>query len=168
MADKNIADIAALAARLDLLEAERAILHTLYRYGHAIDYGLEADWVDCFLPDGAYDLRFRAKPQAYNPLKGTPTPLGARHEGHAQIRAFVANHTRAPARWHKHVLVEPVIAVTGDTATVQSYFLRVDHEDEGRAAIRSFGRYLDRMKRCPDGQWRFVERVAEIESTLFK
>ncbi len=168
MGDNTTSDVKALTARLDLLEAERAVLHTLNRYGHAIDYGLEADWVDCFLPTGAYDLRFREKPKAYNPLQGTPTERGARHVGHAQIAAFVANHTRAPGRWHKHVLVEPMITVTGDTARVQSYFLRVDHEDEGKAAIRSFGRYLDRMRRCADGQWRFEEGVAEIESTLFR
>lgn len=166
MADNTASDIAALTARLDLLEAERGVLRTLYRYGHAIDYGLEADWVDCFLPDGAYELRFRAKPRNYNPLRGTPTPLGARHVGHDQIHAFAANHTRPPGRWHKHFMVEPIIDVAGDTARVQSYFARIDHEGSA-AQLRSFGRYIDILKRCADGRWRFAERIAEIESTLF-
>src|SRR5262249_35391909 len=43
--------------RLDALEAERAILDTLYRYGHTIDYGDEAGWVDCFTTDAVYDVR---------------------------------------------------------------------------------------------------------------
>ncbi|MCU1457885.1 MAG: hypothetical protein JWL73_1977, partial [Actinomycetia bacterium] len=37
-----------LEARVARLEAERDILDLLSRYGHAIDYGLEHEWVDCF------------------------------------------------------------------------------------------------------------------------
>ena len=37
-----------LHRRLQLLEDERAILATLYRYAHCIDYGLNAEWVDLF------------------------------------------------------------------------------------------------------------------------
>jgi len=42
-------DVQELVRRLAALEAERAILRSLYRYGHSIDYGLEREWVDCFL-----------------------------------------------------------------------------------------------------------------------
>ena len=38
--------------RLDVLENERAILDTLYQYGHSLDYGLEEQYVDCFTSDG--------------------------------------------------------------------------------------------------------------------
>ena len=52
-------DVQESVRRLAALEAERAILRTLYRYGHSIDYGLEQEWVDCFTEDGVFDVRRR-------------------------------------------------------------------------------------------------------------
>ena len=37
--------------RLRLLEDERAILETLYAYGHGLDYGLEDDFMVCWTED---------------------------------------------------------------------------------------------------------------------
>jgi hypothetical protein len=85
------------------------------------------------------------------------------HRGHEELVRFAANHTRAPERFHKHLLVEPVIAVTGDTATASSYFVRVD-DLAGVATIYAFGRYLDELVRGVDGRWRFAVRIAEVES----
>jgi len=137
-------------------EDERGILATLYKYGHSIDYGLEADWVECFAEDGAFDMRRRPD---FAPAEGQ------RHQGRKALAAFVATHTRAPARWHKHMVVEPVVTVDGDGATVTSYFLRMDEDEGGSDAYAfAFGRYRDRMVRCEDGVWRFQERVVEIES----
>jgi hypothetical protein len=46
---------------------------------------------------------------------------------------------------------------------VRSYLSVVmEHDDE--PIVRVFGRYLDRLVRCPDGRWRFRERIAEVES----
>ena len=50
-----------IESRLALLEAESAILKNLYRYGHAIDYGDEEAWVDCFTEDGVFDVRARLR-----------------------------------------------------------------------------------------------------------
>ncbi|HEV8712279.1 MAG TPA: nuclear transport factor 2 family protein [Candidatus Binatia bacterium] len=145
-------DVQELVRRLEALEAERAILRTLYRYGHSIDYGLEQEWVDCFTADGVFDVRRRVG------------PASARYEGRAALAAFIAQHTRAPGRYHKHMLMEPVISVSGDQAIVQSYFTRLDATRDGRPFIRAFGRYLDRMVKGADGIWRFTERVAEVEA----
>lgn len=139
-----------LDRRLTLLEDERAILALLARYGHSIDYGLEADWVDCFTADGVFDVR-------------RVDPAGERHVGREALAAFVADHTRAPAHLHKHVVVDPIVVVDGDEATAQSYFLRVD-ELRGAPVIRSFGRYHDRLARGGDGRWRIRERVADVEA----
>jgi hypothetical protein len=38
----------------------------------------------------------------------------------------------------------------------------MEHDDE--PIVRVFGRYLDKLVRCPDGRWRFRERIAEVES----
>jgi hypothetical protein len=138
--------------RLRLLEDERAILATLYRYGHALDYGAEADWLDCFTADAGYELHYRG-------AGGHPT----HYQGRAELAAFVHGHSRAPERFHKHLLVEPIVEVTGGEAAATSYFLRVDDRD-GERHIYAFGRYLDRLVRGPDRRWRFSRRIAEIES----
>lgn len=153
------AELAELRARVEHLEAERAIQRTLYRYGHAIDYGDEPTWVGLFLPDATYELRYRLD-GGENGGEGARVRL---FQGHDEIAGFVAGHTRAPSFFHKHVLVEPMITVDGDRATAVSYFERLD-EIDGDRRIKAFGRYLDDLERCPDGRWRFRRRLAEIES----
>jgi len=141
-----------LAARLSALEDERAVLKTLYAYGHSIDYGDEDQWIDCFTADGVFDVRRRLNPDARR-----------RHEGRDALAVFVAQHTRAPHAWHKHLLMEPDVTVDGDRARCRSYFLRVDYLD-GAPVIVAMGRYLDELVRGDDGVWRFTRRVAEVEN----
>ncbi len=145
-------DIAQLAERLSRLEAERDVLATLYAYAHSIDYGDEEGWVDCFTDDGAFDIRSRVG------------HYGSRRVvGRDALGEFISSHTRAPELWHKHMIVEPVIRIDGDTATASTYlFVLMDHDN--RPLVRVFGRYRDRLRRCDDGRWRFEERIAEIES----
>jgi ketosteroid isomerase-like protein len=147
-----VADLAELERRLALLEDERSVLRRLYAYGHAIDYGDEEAWANCFAENGVFDIRSR--------LPGRPQQVVS---GRDAIRAFVSRHTRAPELWHKHMLVEPVIAIDGDTARSDAYFaVLMDHEES--PVLRVFGRYRDRLVRDADGEWRFLERIAEIES----
>lgn len=147
-----MSEIDELKARLAVLEDDRAVLKTLCRYGHSIDYGDEESWVDCFTEEGVFDIRARLSHQPNRVISGRD-----------ELRAFIAGHTRAPGLWHKHLLVEPQIEVEGDDATVVSY-LAVVMEHESEPILRVFGRYRDRLARCPDGRWRFVQRIAEVES----
>jgi hypothetical protein len=144
----------ALSERLQVLEDERAILQTLYQYGHSMDYGPDAEFVDCFTGDGVWDVRMRNTPSASFTCRG-----------HVEIEASLAAQTsvRAPALYAKHLLIEPRIALDGDAATVESYFLRVEPRDAGPTQIVASGRYLDRLVRCDDRRWRITERVAEID-----
>lgn len=139
-----------LAARVAQLEDERAVLETLYRYAHAIDYGDFDAWADCFAEDAVFDVRFGGD---------------ARYvvTGRADLREFVGRHTHAPDAWHKHLLIEPLVSVAGDTATATSY-LAVVQDGDGVPVLRLFGRYRDRLARGADGRWRFTERLAEVES----
>ena len=57
----------------------------------------------------------------------------------------------------------PLISINGDTATVHSMFARLDRYPDG-PGIRAFGRYRDTLVRCPDGRWRFTERLPDIEA----
>ena len=143
-----------LIRRLAALEAERGVLATLYQYGHALDYGAEADWVDCFAAAAHYELRDRGA--------GTADSVRS-YDGRDELAAFAAGHTRAPERFHKHLVADPLISVDGERATATSYFLRLD-EVGGERVVYAFGRYRDELVRCPDGRWRFAVRIAEIES----
>jgi hypothetical protein len=147
-------DIDELSARLARLEDERAVLDNLHRYGYSIDYGLEDDWVDCFLPDVRFEVRRRLETDNLTVC-----------EGEDALRRFVANHTRPPARYHKHIVVDSRIVVAGDRATSVSYFIRVDADiaSSGRSFVHAMGRYHDTLARCDDGRWRFIERLAEVE-----
>lgn len=139
--------MASTEQRLQALEDEQSILDTLYGYGHGLDYGHEDAWIDCWTEDAVLDW-----------------PGRALMRGHAQLRAGFRNHTHAPQAFHKHVIVEPRIDISGDRATVQTMFARLDRYPSG-PAVRSFGRYLDVLVRCKDGHWRFLERICEREAS---
>jgi len=133
-----------LEIRIQRLEDERDILRTIYGYGSALDYGSEAEWADCWAPDAVLHW--------FNPP----------YRGAEQIMAAFRAHTHAPQVFHKHFLVNPRISVSGDTASADSLFARLDTYPEG-PQILAFGRYLDKFVRSSDGRWRFRERVAEVE-----
>ena len=147
-------DADALLARLQVLEDERAILQTLYQYGHAMDYGPDADFIDCFMPLGVWDVRMRLIPD------GAFTCAG-----HDEIAASLEMQTsvRAPALFAKHLLIEPRISLDGNEASVESYFVRIEPSDGAPTQIVASGRYLDHLIRCDDGRWRFTHRIAEID-----
>ena len=132
--------------RLGRLEDEREILRTLHTYGHSIDYGDEAAFVDCFLPDGVLHW----------PNRGPMT-------GSEEIRTAFRQHSHAPEFYHKHLLIEPLISLSGDYATVQSMFARLDTYD-AVPEIFVYGRYRDDLARCADGRWRFRSRYADVEA----
>ena len=150
-----------LETRLQVLEDERAIMSTLNTYGHTIDYGLKAQWLDCFAEDAVY--RVEASGVAVPELLGIAQPSTGL-KGRAALSAYISKHSSAPVRWHKHCLSEPVVRLEGGgQASAESYFMRLD-EDENGAYILAFGRYRDQLVKSPDGKWRFQERICEIES----
>ena len=138
--------MATLEERVRRLEDERDILQTLYTYGHAIDYGSEAQFLDCFTEEA--ELHWGRES----------------FRGREQIRKTFRAHTHAPTIYHKHFLVEPRVRIDGERATVESMFARLDSYPEGPRLL-AFGRYLDVLVRCGDGRWRLTERRAEIEAS---
>jgi len=150
--------IALLEARLRLLEDRDSIRTTMARYAHTLDYGPAEDWVDCFTPDGVFDIRT---------TKGLPgfTERPVLTRGSAALLKFAKDHPCAPDEYRKHnVLVHDFLEIEGDHARVRSYFLIV-HEMTGTGKIAYTGRYLDEMIKGEDGKWRIKERVAEITGT---
>jgi hypothetical protein len=145
-------DTDGLAARVGALEDERAIHAVLHRYGHAIDYGLEQEWIDCFTPDAVFEIRAR---------------VTGRHmiaSGTQQLAAFAARHTRAPGRFHKHLVADVLVTMNGREAHAESLYARLDATRDGHPYVFSFGRYRDRLRKCDDDVWRLCARIAESES----
>jgi len=133
--------------RLQALEDERSILDTLYAYGHSIDYGLRDEWLGCWDPGAVL------------------TWPHATFTGIEEIARAFDEHSHAPEAYHKHLLIEPRITVEDDTASVVSYFARLNDSPSG-PVIRSFGRYRDTLRRGEDGQWRFTQRLTDRESLI--
>jgi hypothetical protein len=152
-----------LGRRLEVLEAERDIIRTLYAYSHHLDLGHDEEWADCFTADGAIDIHYRPEklPVARVAL-GTRHEAGIRHTGREQLLAFVAGHDHPPKRF-KHLMVEPRITVEGDSASGVAYLVRVDDVGDGDLRVTSFGRYLDRYRKVAPREWRIAERVVLIE-----
>lgn len=136
---------------LRMLLDERAVLQTMYQYSHALDYGDEPSFLECFTDEGiwASTSRWGNQPRRY--------------EGRDGQQRFFRQHTHAPARYHKHLLCDPRITIDGDTAHAESYFVRIDESEPG-PWICAFGRYKDTLVRFDDGRWRFRERSIESEN----
>jgi len=78
--ERTVAD---LTRRLQALEDERAILRTMYAYGHALDYGDLAGFLDCWSDTAV--LHWTGRPPA---------------QGHEAIAAQFRAHTHAPDADH--------------------------------------------------------------------
>jgi 3-phenylpropionate/cinnamic acid dioxygenase small subunit len=148
-------DVQALAARVERLEAERAIVETMYAYGRALDYGERDTFLNCFTSDAHYLVDMRL---------GGPAILEFR--GQDELAGYYDWHTHAPDAWHKHVTTNPSVTVTGATATAVSYFLRVDADAATAlpSVVSSSGRYVDELARGDDGTWRIRSRHCQVEN----
>ncbi len=134
-----------LEDRIQRIEDERDIQQTIYRYGFALDYGSEDEWMKCWTDDAV--------------LLWSDSPIC----GHQELKAAFRSHTHAPQIFHKHLVVNARITVVADAAEAESMFARLDSYPDG-PQILAFGRYQDELVRCADGCWRFRRRVAEVES----
>ena len=137
---------------LRLLLEERAILRALHHYAHTMDYGDEAAWVACFTPDAVFDV--------FHPDTGEKIH---REDGHADLARYVAQYPKPPA-FRKHCIVDPIVDIDGDTASVHAYWILLQRDDAtSNPVLAAFGRYLDRLVKV-DGRWLIAERVAHVES----
>lgn len=138
---------------LGLLLEERAVLRALHEYGHAMDYGDEAAWVEAFTPDAVFDV-----------VEVVGGRRVHREEGRGDLARYVAGYPKPP-HFRKHVIVDPLIDIEGDRARVRAYWILLQRDDaDGRPALAAFGHYDDRMVKL-DGRWRIAERRAEVEAT---
>ena len=138
------------------LEVERRIRHTMDLYAHSMDYGEEQVWCDCFTEDALFLVTDAQKQEEIYRVQGA-----------AQLAAYIGAYPRPPAVYAKHVCTQILIRVDGDEATAESFWLALNSHggaSKTEPNIMAFGRYRDRLIVCPDGRWRFTERVCETES----
>jgi ketosteroid isomerase-like protein len=136
--------------RLQALEDERDILRTMHQYGHALDYGDVEKFMDCWFEDAVRESVSKSRREFAGHVK----------KGHAALREFIESHTTGEI--YKHIVVDPLIWVDGDTATAESYFFMFNEHEDG-PYVRAMGRYRDKLARDADGRWRFKERISELE-----
>lgn len=145
-----------LSRELTLLREERAILRLLHGYAHAMDYGDEAAWVDVFTPDGVFDV-----------IEVVGGRRVHRESGRAAFTHFIRGYLKPPF-YQKHMILDPLITVEGETARAEAYWLLLQRDpSDGQPIVVAFGRYRDRLVK-QDGRWRIEERMAEVESSTLK
>ena len=114
-----------------------AVRSVLAQYCHLCDDGRFEEWGELFTDDAVF------------------TVLGTTHEGRETIQAFIAAAMPPEARG-RHLLSEPHVTISGDTADVATDYAFVGRT-AGGLAITSTGRYLDRLVR-DDSTWRIASR----------
>lgn len=154
--EDSAARVEALAARLTLLEDERAIIDTLHRYGQAADDGRVDDWVELFEEEGEFRSTNRQG------------DIILHEKGRDALRAWLQAFRAGETKLSKHCVLAPVIRIDGGTAIVDSYLMRlIENDDPHRSpAPLLMGRYRDDMVKGADGRWRFRERFAMVEAPI--
>ncbi|WP_406448165.1 nuclear transport factor 2 family protein [Streptomyces sp. NBC_00876] len=138
--------LAAVEARLRLLEDERDIARTMASYGPLVDSG-DADGVAAlWAPDGVYDIDeiFLAGRERIREMVRSPAHQGWIQQGCA------------------HVVGPPHITVEGDEAVAVCHSLMVVHE-AGRYVVRRATANHWRLRRARSGAgWQVVTRTNRI------
>lgn len=117
------------------------ILTTFARYCQAIDDRRGDDVAAQFTDDGVW------------------TTPGATYRGHDEILAYARSLPPYPPDGKiKHITVNPVIEVDGDSATAVSDFIVMQQRPGVGGTMYRGGRYHDRLVK-KDGRWLLAERI---------
>jgi 3-phenylpropionate/cinnamic acid dioxygenase small subunit len=139
---------AQLEAELAYLKDRQAIVDRLTTYCHCIDYGDAEGWVDCFTEDASWKALFDRHGE--NPQIDL--------HGRAEFRAwYAASHAGGPSGSNHFTFNPRVMSLDGDEAAVLTYYMTGWFRDD-IVELQGTGRYVDKLVRCRDGQWRIAER----------
>ena len=136
---------------LQTLLDERAIIRTMHRYCRALDHGLVDEWNDVFTSEAVYDTVL-PNGDLYAPLT-TPD----------EFVAFLHAYPRDPVTAPKHVMVDPIIDIDGDTARGESVFLFLNQSPGDVPKVMAWGRYIDEVRR-EGGAWRIASRRCDTDA----
>jgi len=119
---------------------EESIRNTVAHYSHCLDDRRFREWSETFTEDGVF---------------------GSRH-GRAAIYENILGGELAtiPDLQRRHIVTNLELMVHGDTAEAISDLLMYDKRGDAPWTLR-VGRYYDRLRRQPNGDWLFAERRLE-------
>ena len=124
----------------DLGTDRDAITDLLTRYTYNGDRGRTAGLAACFAEDGTLEFP------------------GGKGTGPAGVTEALTSGERNPAlTFIRHHISNPLIEVSGDTATVRSYVFVVSNNGPDHS-----GTYDDQLIRTPEG-WRFAYRRVRVD-----
>lgn len=139
-------EIASLADRVRQLEDQAAVVDVARRIGWLIDNGTVAELRACLATDAVIE---------------SLTPGGEirnRYEGEEDLQRYCAQVTAASSRPKMHVIMIVSAQVSGDTADVIAYYVRLS-SPQGEPQLAAYGHYVDTFRR--DGaQWLLARRQA--------
>ena len=118
-----------------------AIQELFARYAHAVDNLEPEAWVQCFTPDGVFQVGTRAM------------------RGEAALRGYAEVHVREIRC--RHMMGNFLYEVHGDEATGQCSMLAT-LATAGGYKIFAQGRYVDRLVK-QNGQWKIAHRRVELD-----
>lgn len=123
------------------------ITQLIYRYAELIDAG---DF------DGVGQLLGRAR------FGGPRTPAVTGAANIAAVFAMTTRRFESGTPKTRHLVLNPIVEVDGDTAAARSTFCVVQATDRLPLQPIVVGRYYDTFGRGEDG-WHFTERIADVE-----
>ncbi len=138
------ARVAALEARVRLLQDELAVMRLINSWGPAVDTGSSQHAADLWSQDGVLDSDL------------------SRLEGPDAVRAMVESEGQRALidQGCAHVQSAPVIAVDGDRATATAYSQVFLHTEDGHEVWRVSANHWE-CRRTPDG-WRLTQRLNRV------
>jgi ketosteroid isomerase-like protein len=121
------------------------IVNLNHAYNQAVDRHDADAWTDTFLKDGELASPF-----------GNPQGKDALHEWISGVTAELSGT--------RHCSVNEVVAGSGGTATMSSYYFVVGTKD-APPTIGATGAYDDELERV-EGRWRFRRRVHTVDASF--
>ena len=148
-------DPAEIARLVRLHEDDRQIRNLIARLVHLADYGDLDEYMTCFTDDAVWE----------GPSSPDTPQVRVVNEGPAAIRADRERRRKAGGQGAgsrvRHVNTALWIEVDGsDEATAHSYFAYIRDADTA-PRLGLAGRYLDRLRRTPDG-WKMAHRSVSL------
>jgi 3-phenylpropionate/cinnamic acid dioxygenase small subunit len=135
-------------ARVRRLEDIQEIRDLVFRYREHLDRRDLAAYAALFAAEGTWSGR----------TGSAQTPAGIQ----AMLEERLVPNPPAPRPTTTHVVTDPIITVTGDTATGYSLWTLIGRSASDTPEVRTVGHYEDEYVR-ENGAWRFASRIAAID-----
>lgn len=133
----------------ETIAARLAIEELFARYAHTIDAYDGPAWVNCFTPDGIFEV--------------AAEDGGVGFAGHAALSRFVEAHIRLlPGT--RHVMSNHVIDFSDDSAAEHICTLSGTLSRAESVYVFANGYYRSRVE-CVDGEWKIRHRTVYLDNT---